>query len=334
MKISGYVTTRNCVSMDYPFEATIRSLLDFCDEVVVGDSSDAQDGTLDILQNLMDEDERVQVYHVDIPWDAPNYGIYDGQMKAFAREQCTGDYLWQMDCDEVCPTGMRPKIEEVIRKAGPETSLIALPVIEYWGSQEKIRVDVNPWKWRLSKNDPNITHGIPVNLRWEKDGLMFARHGTDGCDYIWKDSGEVVPCATFMTPEVETVRRQAVQDVQAANMYRFWLQAATEQLPTVYHFSWWSIAAKIRKYKYFWNDSWLTLYGEKSQKPKEWNPFFDQALSDVTDEQILQKARELGKETGGHIFHVKWTGQKTNSISLEHELPPFIREWAEAHKDE
>src|SRR3989304_2039909 len=99
--ISGYCTTRNAVSMDYPFEATIRSLLDFCDEVVVADSSDKDDGTQDILQKLMDEDEKVQVYHVDVPWDAPNYGIYDGQMKAFAREQCTGDFLWQMDSDEI-----------------------------------------------------------------------------------------------------------------------------------------------------------------------------------------------------------------------------------------
>ena len=42
--------------------------------------------------------------------------------------------------------------------------LICLPVIEYWGKNEKVRIDVNPWKWRLSKNRPYITHGIPAKL--------------------------------------------------------------------------------------------------------------------------------------------------------------------------
>jgi len=334
MKLSGYTTIRNAKQMDYPFVATIRSLLTFCDEVVVADSSDEGEGTLDMLQDLMDEDERLQVFHVDIPWDAPNHGIYDGQMKAYARERCTGDYLFQIDCDEVCQeTGMREKIEQVLAKAGPEASLIALPVVEYWGGKDKVRVDVNPWKWRLSKNDPKITHGIPYQMRWYKDGLLYARHGTDGCDYIYTDTGEVVPCMHFIKPEVEQIRRHAVTNPQATDMYRYWFQSVIEQLPTVYHFSWWSIAAKIRKYKHFWNDSWLTLYGEKGDKPTGWNPFFEKPLSEVTDEEIAEKARELATETGGHIFHTSWIGQKTNSITLEHELPSCIKEWAESHSD-
>ena len=335
MKISGYVTTRNCVSMDYPFEATIRSLLDFCDEVVVADSSDKEDGTQDILQKLMDEDEKVQVYHVDVPWDAPNYGIYDGQMKAFAREQCTGDFLWQMDCDEVCQPGMRQKIEDLLAKVNflKDTPLIALPVVEYWGGIDKVRVDVNPWKWRLSRNDKVITHGIPIQLRQYKDGLLFARHGTDGCDYIDANTGEIIPCIHFIKDDIEHLRRAAITQSEAIPMYQFWFQAVTEQLPSVYHFSWWSIAAKIQKFKHFWNDSWLTLYGEKSDKPKGWNPFFERPLSEVTDEEIKVKARELATNTGGHIFHTAWTGQKTNHVKLDQALPKSIEEWANAHKD-
>lgn len=333
MKLSGYITTRNCVSMNYPFEATIKSLLDFCDEVVVGDSSDAEDGTLEALQTLMDEDGRVQVYHVDVPWDAPNHGIYDGQMKAFAREQCTGDWLWQMDCDEVCPTGIRSKIEDLVQKIDPKSVLVALPVIEFWGGKDKVRVDVNPWKWRLSKNDPNITHGIPAAFRWEKDGLLYAKHGTDGCDYIWADTGEVVPCVHFMRPEIEHMRRIAMQDPETVKMYQFWLQSVIEQLPTVYHFSWWSIEAKIRKYKHFWNNSWLTLYGEKDDKPEGWNPFFDKPLDQVSDQEITDMARKLETETGGHIFHSKWKGQKTNHATLDLELPEVIQKWASSHKN-
>lgn len=330
MKLSGYTTVRNARQMDYPFEATIKSMLDFCDEVVVLDSSDLEDGTTDVLQEMLDKEPRLEVVCVDIPWKAPNHGIYDGATKALARAQCTGDYLFQMDCDEVCQPGIRSKIEDLVKKQ-PDAPLIALPVVEYWGSKEKIRVDVNPWKWRLSKNDKRITHGIPASLRWEKDGLLYAHQGTDGCDYIWSDTGQPVPCLHFMNNNIEAVRRSAMSSQEAANMYRMWFQSAIEQLPTVYHFSWWSIASKIRKFLHFWNDSWISLYGEP--RPAGWNPFFDKALDQVTDEEIETYAKKLAVSTGGHIFHKPWDGSVTNHISLEHELPPFIVEWAEKHKD-
>ena len=332
MKISGYTTIRNAKQMDYPFEATIQSLLDFCDEVVVLDSSDQEDGTLDILQDLVDKEPRLQVTCVDIPWNAPNHGIYDGLTKAMARTQCTGDYLFQMDCDEVVAPGSRAKLEEII-KGNPSAPLIALPVVEYWGSKEKIRVDVNPWKWRLSKNDPRITHGIPSQLRWFKEDMLYARPGTDGCDYIWTDSGEIVPCLHFISKEAESIRQMAPASIEAADINRMWFQSTIEQLPTVYHFSWWSIAAKIRKYKHFWNDSWLTLYGEKNDKPAGWNPFFQKPLSEVSEEEIVSLAKRLATETGGHIFHRPWDGQKINHISLEHEMPECIKTWADSHKD-
>jgi len=333
MKISGYTTIRNAKQMDYPFEATIESLLDFCDEVVVLDSSDQEDGTLDILSEMADKEPRIQLSHADIPWDAPNHGIYDGLTKAMAREMCTGDYLFQIDCDEVAAPGLREKLEELSKSLTPETPLLALPVVEYWGGMEKIRVDVNPWKWRFSRNDPRITHGIPNTHRWHKDGLLYARHGTDGCDYIWTDTGQPLPCLNFMTVPVENVRRGALVDPKAADMYRMWMQSTIEQLPTVYHFSWWSIAAKIRKYRHFWNDSWLSLYGEKSDKPAGWNPFFDKPLDQVTEEEINQKAKALAQGTGGHIFHAPWNGQRTNHISLEHTMPECIKAWAAAHRD-
>lgn len=334
MKLSGYTTVRNVVEMDYPFEASIRSLAAFCDQVVVVDSSDKDDGTEARLEALMDEIPQLEVYRVEIPWNAPNHGIYDGITKAFAREQCTGDFLFQLDCDEIAEEGIRKKIENVLLHSNflKDVPLVAFPVVEYWGGKDKVRIDVNPWKWRLSKNDPNITHGIPASLRWEKDGLLYAKPGTDGCDYIFKDSGNVVPCLNFVTKEVEQIRVSAIRDTNAGSVYEQWFNAVTDSLPTVYHFSWWSIASKIKKYKYFWNDSWLTLYGEKNSKPEGWNPFFDKPLSEVSDEEIENKAKILATETGGHIFHTSWNGQKTNSVVIRKSLPEVVSYWTDSHK--
>jgi len=55
IKISGYLTLRNPLSMDYPVEACVRSLFPFCDEVVVCDSGDGLDGTESLLEALMRE---------------------------------------------------------------------------------------------------------------------------------------------------------------------------------------------------------------------------------------------------------------------------------------
>jgi hypothetical protein len=46
-KLSGYTTTLNCVSQKYPFEQCIRSMLGFCDEVVVVDGGRARLGQLE-----------------------------------------------------------------------------------------------------------------------------------------------------------------------------------------------------------------------------------------------------------------------------------------------
>lgn len=335
MKISGYTTTRCCVEMNYPFEEAIRSMLKFCDEVVVADSSEKDDGTMAKLEELMEEFDHLFVYHVNVPWDAPNHGIYDGQMKAVARSKCTGDYLWQQDVDEIAEENIRPKLESIIERAAPhmdEAPVICLPVVEYWGSFQKVRIDVNPWKWRLSKNLPNITHGIPKHLRKTEDGLLYAKRGTDGCDYIDKNTGAVIPASNFMTPDVERIRQLAVNDASAALQYQNWFNMMVGHLPTVYHFSWFSITSKILKFKHFWNGSWLTLYNE--QKNDGWNPFFaDKSLDDVSDEEIKSLAKKLAQETGGHIFHQPWDGRKTNHVVLDVTPPAIITDWCAAHKD-
>lgn len=330
MKISGYTTTRNCIEMNYPFRESIRSMLDFCDEVVVADSTDHDDGTIEALQELMDEFPQLNVVHVDVDYSAPNFGVWDGKMKAIARENCSedSDYLWQFDVDEVVQKGIRPQIEEFISNTFQKFNniqLVALPVVEYWGSKGKVRVDVNPWKWRLSVNDRNITHGIPAQLRHYKDGLLYAKHGTDGCDYIFQD-GSIVPCSHFMTKEIEVLRRTALNgDNVAVKQYEQWFNEVVKNLPTVYHFSWYSIEDKIKKWTKFWNKFWVSLYGEQDDKPAGWNPFLDQPIETITEDQIKLYSEVLETYTGGHIFHTRWNFTKTPSVNIDQPIPEFIQ---------
>jgi len=337
MKISGYTTVRNPVEMDYPFEAAVRSLFPFCDEIVVCDTSDGKDGTEKILKGLKQEFEAIDKWANEfkvvkpdfVDWSAPNHGIYDGMCKAFARDNCTGEYCFQIDADEVVAT-TREHMENMCQRLDDETPLMALPVVEYWGSQGKVRIDVNPWKWRLSKNQDHITHGIPAGMRQEVDGLLYARPGTDGCDYVSKGFSKVIPCMHFVPPQVEQVRRQAVLDPEAVSTYEKWFNKITDRLPTVYHFSWWSVYAKMQKYRLFWNDSWQSLYNEK--RPPGYNPFFDKPLDQVSDEEMRAMAKKLEEETGGFIFHSPYDGSKTNHVTIHKPFPEIAQEWAEEHK--
>lgn len=344
MRLSGYTTIRNAKSMGYPFIESIKSMLSFCDEVVVLDSSDDKI-TSDALDELADREPKLIVIEADIDWTVPNHGIYDGQSKAMARAECTGDVLWQMDADEIVHEDHGPTIRDLAKKlfamstsSYPSESvpLIALPVIEFWGP-DKIRTDINFWKPRLSLNDPNITHGIPGSHLKLEDGLLYAKHGTDGCDYIWKTTLEPVP-VRFLSFGINRVLEKTREFMQEPSSFREGILAEAlsnliQENPGVYHYSWYSIPEKILKYKHFWNNSWKSLYNEN--RDPNWNPFINKSLNDMTEREIIELGTELETKTGGWIFHQKWDGSCRPSLSLEIASryginhPAISKEWRE-----
>lgn len=331
MKLSGYTTTRNCVSMDYPFQETIKSMLGFCDEVVVMDSSDANDGTREALAALeKSSGGKLKVYYAEVDWKAPNHGIYDGALKQAAREKCTGDYLWQMDCDEVIDPKCRPAIDSIIQQAGglQEQPVLCLPIVEYWGSADKVRVDVNPWKWRVSRNHPEVVHGIPITHRKVENGLVYAKPGTDTCDYIVRSQGLPVPNMNFVNGEIERLRQAALTNENARQQYEAWFNQVASGLPTVYHFSWWSIKGKIEKYRDFFGDFWKAMYNDHTRAS---NMFFDVPWEQVTEEMIAAKAQQLRDGTGGWIFHKPWDGSKVPSVKIHQPYPDLMKDWCEKH---
>ena len=111
--ISGYTTTRNCIDQKYPFIESIKSMLGFCDQVVVADSG-STDGTWELLLELSKEDDRVIVERKERDYNHPRFGVYSGLEKAYARSFCTGDWCWQQDSDEVVHEDDYEKIKRLI----------------------------------------------------------------------------------------------------------------------------------------------------------------------------------------------------------------------------
>ena len=328
--ISGYTTTKNCIDQDYPFEASIQSMLGFCKQVVIVDGG-STDGTWEKLEEISKNNDAVIIHQQERDWDDSRFAVFDGLQKALARALCTGEFCWQQDSDEIVHEADYLKIKDLTRSLTKNVDLVALPVIEFWGGPEKIRIDINPWKWRLSRNRPHITHGIPSELRkFDKDGKLYSLPGSDGCDYVRSDTFERVPFAGFYSQEVDECRNAAlVGNVGALEMYTTWFEGIARDLPSVYHYSWFNIDRKIKTYKNYWSRHWQSLYDISQDDTADNNMFFNKPWSKVTEEEISDLSTRLSDEMGGWIFHKKIDfSKKTPFIkSSSDNHPKIIKKW-------
>lgn len=330
--LSGYTTTYNCVNQNYPFFESITSLLDVCDEVCVVDGG-STDGTWDVLNEMAAENKKLKIKQVARDWNHNRHAVFDGLQKAEARLMCTKSFCWQQDVDEIIHENDYAKIKDLLNIIPKSTPLVALPVIEFWGNKGKIRVDINPWKWRLSRNNPLITHGIPAQLRrYDENGDLYSSPGSDGCDYISKENGQLIQFVSFHTQESQELQRQAQTSSEACQKYVNWFAAVTKSLPGVYHYSWFNLPRKINTYKNYWSKHWQSLFNIKQEDSAENNMFFDKRWEEVTSEDILQISERLQDDMGGWIFHRKidWKNPTPSVIIEGSTHPEVMSEWVKS----
>jgi len=304
--ISGYTTTKDVINSGYPWKKAISSMLGFCDEVIVADGG-SSDGTWEELLDWSNKEPKLKVYQHIKDYTHKRFAVFDGELKANARSHCNMDWCWQQDSDEIVHEDDYKKIKKLARQLAKPIHLLALPVVEYWGGPEKVRLDINPWKWRLSRNYDYITHGIPKDLRkTDSEGNIFAMQGTDGCDYIHKETLNYVPCTHFYTNQAHQARVLSLQgNENAKSAYEKWFNTAINELPGVYHYSWFNLERKIKTYRDYWSKHWLSLYDIDQKDTPENNMFFDKSWSDVTEKEIQELASRLKNEMGGWVFHKK-----------------------------
>ena len=327
--LSGYTTTLNCIKHDYPWQASIESMLNFCDEVVVMDGG-SEDGTWEQLQEWAETEEKLNVHQVKRDWNHPRFAVYDGANKALSRAKCTMDFCWQQDADEVVHEDDFEKIKRLMISFPGNIDIVCLPVVEYWGGEEKVRMDINPWKWRISRNMPHITHGIPGQLRQQDaDGNLYSSPGTDGCDYIDTESYEPVPHATFYNAEAHQCKVSAMEGDQVAmSEYSEWFGRCVELLPSVHHYSWFNLPRKIKTYRDYWSQHWQSLYNIPQDDIAENNMFFQKPWVEVSDEDIDNLSVRLRNETGGWVFHSPIDFSKTvPHVTLDTDHPKFVWSW-------
>ncbi|MCE2705867.1 MAG: glycosyltransferase family 2 protein [Proteobacteria bacterium] len=165
MKVSGFTFVRNGTILGYPYIESILSLLSVCDEVIVA-VGNSDDDTLARVLSINDSKLRV----LETTWNdsMSDRGYTYAQQKMLAQFNCTGDWAFYLECDEIIHEDDVPLIRAQMAKYLPNKDVEAL-VFDYYhfyGTPENLAISP-----RWYKRAPRI---IRNTIRsWAPDGLFW-----------------------------------------------------------------------------------------------------------------------------------------------------------------
>jgi hypothetical protein len=98
MKVSAFTFIKNGEILGYPFIQSIKSILPIVDEFVINVGS-GEDNTLEVIQAINDPKIRI----IQSCWNdnMKNRGYVYGQQKMVAQFNCTGDWAFYIEGDEI-----------------------------------------------------------------------------------------------------------------------------------------------------------------------------------------------------------------------------------------
>src|SRR5918998_4997626 len=94
--ISGFTLVRNAIKLDFPVEASIRSILPICDEVVVNVGR-SEDETLDLIRSI--DDPKIRILETE--WDMSRRNTVLGHETLRAMRTCRNPWGVYIQADEV-----------------------------------------------------------------------------------------------------------------------------------------------------------------------------------------------------------------------------------------
>ena len=182
MKISGFSYIRNGFTYQYPFLEAIQSILPLCNEFVVA-VGDSTDGTREAIEAL--GDPRIRI--VDTIWDETmrqNGKIFALQANTALRE-CTGDWLFHIQADELIHEQDLPTIKQAIETAQNDLSVEGLlfDFLNFYGSYNYL----NNTRKQHKKEIRVFRNGI--NAYAYRDSQGFRRYASYDT-YLYGETGK------------------------------------------------------------------------------------------------------------------------------------------------
>ena len=163
MKISGFSFVRNGEKLYYTTLEAIKSILQICDEFIIAiGKGDEDDNTRELVEAIGDPKIRI----IDTIWEEKYFkkGVINGIQTNIARKECTGDWLFYVQADEVVHEKYLPVIkkrcEDLLDKKEVEGLLFRYK--HFWGDYNHYHKS-HAWypdEIRIIRNRPDI-------LSWE-----------------------------------------------------------------------------------------------------------------------------------------------------------------------
>jgi hypothetical protein len=169
MKVSGFTFLRNGQRLGYPFVASIRSLLPLVDEFVIA-LGPCSDDTEIMVREIGDPKIRIipTQWNERIRGDYSVKGFVYGQQKSIALFNCTGDWAFYLEADEVLHEQDLPKIRAAMEKYldDPRVEALAFDYLHFYGNKNTIA-----WSPGWYRSEVRIIRNtIPA---WSSEALFF-----------------------------------------------------------------------------------------------------------------------------------------------------------------
>jgi len=123
LKVSGFTIVRNAILLDFPVEASIRSILPICDEVVVN-VGESEDQTLDLVRSIGDPKIRI----LQTEWDMTIKNKVLGDETLRAMRACRHPWGVYIQADEVLHESGAEALARAIRQHDAEPRVEGLLV--------------------------------------------------------------------------------------------------------------------------------------------------------------------------------------------------------------
>jgi hypothetical protein len=187
MKVSAFTFIKNGQILGYPFIQSIKSILPIVDEFVIN-VGDSEDDTLALIQSIKNPKIRI----IQSTWNDNMHdrGYVYGQQKMIAQFNCTGDWAFYIEGDEVYHEDDLDKIKASMQKHvdNPEVEVLIFDFYHFYGNANSY-LDSPGWyrsEARIIKN--SVRSYAPDGLFWlvldsNKNGRYPKAKHTGACCY-------------------------------------------------------------------------------------------------------------------------------------------------------
>ena len=196
MKVSAFTFIKNGQILGYPFIQSIQSILPIVDEFVIN-VGQSEDNTLELIQSINDPKIRI----IQSTWNDNMHdrGYVYGQQKMIAQFNCTGDWAFYIEGDEVYHEDDLDKIRASMQMHvdNPEVEALVFDFYHFYGNANSY-LDSPGWyrsEARIIKN--SVRSYAPDGLFWlvldsnKKGRYPKAKHTGVHCyHYGWVRSEE------------------------------------------------------------------------------------------------------------------------------------------------